>query len=175
MGGFYSMVSFSRGEVRDLLISMVVLSFAFAFFFRNDFEGNFLVLVPAMMIAVVPGFAFHELAHKFMAIKYGFDAEYRLWWFGLILAVFSSFFSVIFAVPGAIYIKGDKVISEVENGKISVVGPLINILLAFLFLFMAIVIAIIGFIFYPNADGTGFTKTLPGFIMCLYGVGRFYY
>jgi len=32
MGGFYSMVSFSRGEVRDLLISMVVLSFAFAFF-----------------------------------------------------------------------------------------------------------------------------------------------
>lgn len=161
------MVSFGKGEVRDLLISMVVLSFAFAYFFRNDFDGNFLVLVPAMMIAVVPGFAFHELAHKFMAIKYGFDAEYHLWWFGLVLAVVSSFFSVIFAAPGAVYIKGDKVISEEENGKISVVGPLTNIVLAFLFLFMAIILVIIGVIFYPNADPTDLSKTLPGFL-CIY-------
>ena len=76
----------------------------------------------------------HELAHKFVAIHYGFWAEYKLWVQGLILAVVISVISnFIFAAPGAVYIHGEY-ISDEQNGKISLAGPLTNIVLALIFL-----------------------------------------
>lgn len=146
------MVKFTSGEVRDLVISMVVISLAFALFLRKDYTGNFLFLIPATFIGVVPGFAFHELAHKFMAIRYGFNAEFRMWPWGLFLAVVSSFFGVIFAAPGAVYIGGANEISTKQNGKISVVGPLTNIILAVLFIVLIVAGTIIGIIVNPDAD-----------------------
>jgi Zn-dependent protease len=133
------MVKFSSIEVRDLVISMVVISLAFAIFFRNDYDGNFLLAIPATLAGVVPGFLFHELAHKFMAIKYGFDAEFKMYMPGLFMAFVTSFLGIIFAAPGAVHIKGDRFISMEEDGKIAIVGPLSNILLAFLFLALIIV------------------------------------
>lgn len=127
------MVNFSSSEIRDLVISMLVISLAFAIFFRNDYEGNFLLLIPATLIGVVPGFLFHELAHKFMAIKYGFDAEFKMYIPGLFIALVTSFIGIIFAAPGAVHIKGDRLITVKEEGKISIVGPLSNIFLAIIF------------------------------------------
>lgn len=144
-------MKFTSSEIRDLIISMVVLSLAFAYFLRNNYPGNFLFLVPATFIGVVPGFAFHELAHKFMAIKYGFDAEYKMWPFGLFLAVITSSFGLIFAAPGAVYISGDTEISKKQNGKISIVGPLTNMALAFLFLVLTVIGVIISFIVNSDA------------------------
>ena len=50
----------------------------------------------------------------------------------LVLALLTSLLGVIFAAPGATYISGTN-ISREENGKISVAGPLMNVLIAFLF------------------------------------------
>jgi Zn-dependent protease len=127
------MVKFSAREIRDILISMLVIAGVFAYIYsgRNiDLVINYL---PITLIAVGLGFVLHELAHKFVAIHYGFWAEYKLWAEGLVLAVITSYFGIVFAAPGAVYIHGEY-ISEEQNGKISLAGPLTNIALALIFL-----------------------------------------
>jgi len=84
------------------------------------------------ILTVGPGFVFHELSHKFVAQRYGFWAEFRMWPQMLVLCLVTSLFGFIFAAPGATYISGTT-ISKEENGKISLAGPLMNILIALLF------------------------------------------
>jgi Zn-dependent protease len=48
------------------------------------------------------------------------------------LALIFSFFGFILAAPGAVIIKGK--LSQEKNGKVSLAGPLTNIILAFIFL-----------------------------------------
>ena len=111
----------SRTEVRDLLISVIVISLAF-----SQFD---LSVLPTTIIIIVLVFALHELAHKFVAEKYGCFAEYRMWPLGLVLALVSSFTGVIFAAPGATYISpySRKSLTKGDYGKISLAGPLTNI------------------------------------------------
>lgn len=126
------MVNFTSHEIRDILISMLVIAGVFAYVFRNINQGDFISLIPVTLVAVGFGFVFHELAHKFVAIQYGFYAEYRLWVEGLVLAVITAAFGFVFAAPGAVYIHGQHITTE-ENGKISIAGPLTNITLALIF------------------------------------------
>ncbi len=133
------MVKFTVREVRDIIISMSVIALIFAYIFsgRNLLNPNFIVLIPITFIAVGLGFVLHEMAHKFVAIRYGFWAEYKLWAEGLILAVIVAVaIGFVFAAPGAVYIHGNH-ISREQNGKISLAGPATNIILAgFFFLLM---------------------------------------
>ncbi|HOI40674.1 MAG TPA: site-2 protease family protein [Methanobacterium sp.] len=126
------MVHFTSHEIRDIVISMLVISVVFAYVFSSSNQINFISLIPVTMISVGLGFVFHELAHKFVAIKYGFYAEYRLWVEGLVIAIISAAIGVVFAAPGAVYIYGQNISPE-ENGKISIAGPLTNIGLAVIF------------------------------------------
>lgn len=84
------------------------------------------------MIGVGSSFIFHEIAHKLIAMHYGYWAEFKLWIEGLIIAIGSSFLGFIFAAPGAVYIHGEY-IDDRENGIISSAGPLTNIVLAVIF------------------------------------------
>jgi Zn-dependent protease len=128
------MVKFSSSELRDILISMLVIAGIFAYIIGGKNINSTIAYLPITLIAVGLGFVLHELAHKFVAIHYGFWAEYQLWVQGLILAVVVSIISnFIFAAPGAVYIHGEY-ISEEQNGKISLAGPLTNIVLALIFL-----------------------------------------
>jgi len=126
------MVNFTSREIRDILISMLVIAGVFAYVFKNINHGDFISLIPVTLVAVGFGFVFHELAHKFMAVRYGFYAEYRLWVQGLALAIIAATFGVVFILPGAVYIHGEY-ISKAENGKISIAGPLTQIVLALIF------------------------------------------
>jgi len=126
------MVNFTSHEIRDIIISMLVIGGVFAYVFRNINQGDFISLIPVTLIAVGFGFVFHELAHKFVAIRYGFYAEYRLWVEGLVLAIVTAAFGFVFAAPGAVYIHGQYISNE-ENGKISIAGPLTNIAMALIF------------------------------------------
>ena len=129
------MVSFTAREVRDILISMLVIAVIFAYLINGrNINDNFIALIPALLVAVGLGFILHELAHKFMAVRYGFYAEFRMWLEGLIFALIIAFFlGFVFIAPGAVYIHGEY-ISREQNGKISIVGPLVNIVLALFFL-----------------------------------------
>lgn len=126
------MVNFTSHEIRDIIISMLVIAGVFAYVFRSVAQGDFISLIPVTLVAVGFGFVLHELAHKFVAIKYGFYAEYRLWVQGLVLAIVTAAFGVVFILPGAVYIHG-QYISKEENGKISIAGPLTQIALAAIF------------------------------------------
>jgi Zn-dependent protease len=127
------MVKFTAREIRDILISLFVISLAFAYIFSGRDLNTTISLFKYMVVVVGFGFVLHELAHKFTAIRYGYWAEYKMWSQGLILALITAYFGFVFAAPGAVYIHGYN-IKPSENGKISLAGPVINIILAVLFL-----------------------------------------
>ncbi len=129
-----NMIKFTSREIRDLIISMVVIALLFAYIFSGRTIPN-ISLIVVTFIAVGLGFVLHELAHKFIAMRYGFWAEYRLWVQGLIFAAITAYFGVVFVAPGAVYIHGDY-ISREQNGKISLAGPATNLILAGLFFLM---------------------------------------
>lgn len=131
------MFGFSRIEIRDLAISVFVLALAFS-------AWN-ISLLPLTLFVVVIAFAAHEvIGHKLVAQHFGYFAEYRMWAFGLALALVSSLFGFIFAAPGAVYITPFKRaafraarITDRENGLISVGGAAVNIALGFAMLALA--------------------------------------
>jgi Zn-dependent protease len=128
------MVSFTAREVRDIVISMLFITVIFAYIFSQNNINAFILLIPALLIAVGLGFILHELAHKFVAVRYGLYAEFRMWFEGLIFAIITAIIAKFaFVAPGAVYIHGDHITSE-QNGKISLAGPLVNIVLALIFL-----------------------------------------
>lgn len=156
------MVSFTAREVRDILISMLVIAVIFAYLLSRGNMNNFIALIPALLVAVGLGFVLHELAHKFMAVRYGFYAEFRMWLEGLIFALVTAFLlGFVFVAPGAVYIHGEHITRE-QNGKISLVGPLVNIVLALFFL------SLTPFINHNPTDIMGFifmTIVVYGFII----------
>ncbi len=129
--GFFS---FSEREKKDILISIVVLTFSFAMAFSGitfgfvSFKAFLLFFLPVAFLAVITGFFLHEMGHRMVARYYGCWAEFRLWPMGLLLALFSSFFGAVFAAPGAVYILG--FLDREKNGKISAAGPMMNIVVA---------------------------------------------
>ena len=82
---------------------------------------------------VTASFLTHELAHKFAAQKTGLWAEFRIMLFGLVLTAI-SIVSPLFKIvsPGAVVVSG--LTSRRNFGKISIAGPLTNILLSIVFL-----------------------------------------
>ena len=142
---------FSGIEIRDIVVAWGGLGLAF--FMAIDGIGNLLsgqggsvicesvsgpclpppqILVVALA-AVGSGFVMHELSHKFVAQRYGFWAEFRMWPLGVVLALVTGLIGFIFAAPGATYISGTN-ISVRENGRISLAGPLTNVCVAAVFL-----------------------------------------
>ncbi len=129
---------FSTIEVRDLLISVIVLSLAFLVMFRNaSFTAYFeehlgdlwAVGMLGMMVGIVAlSFVAHELGHKFTAQKFGLWSEYRMFPMGLLLTLLMSFVGFLIAAPGVVYIRG--FVDTEQDGKISMAGPATNIVLA---------------------------------------------
>jgi Zn-dependent protease len=129
---------FSGIEVRDILLAWLALGIAFTIAISSRGFGTAtfsdLTAIFATSLATVgSGFVLHELSHKFTAQRYGYWAEFRVWPLGLLLALATSFIGFIFAAPGATYISGTN-ISQEQNGKISISGPLTNVAVAAAFL-----------------------------------------
>lgn len=126
---------FSRTEIREIVGAVTLLSVAMTIVLSGGLPGlygtgpaMFLMLLAISAILIVFSFLLHELAHKFVAQKYGARAEFRMYPGGLMLAIVMSLFGFLFAAPGAVYIEGR--ITEEMNGRISMSGPLTNLLLA---------------------------------------------
>ena len=115
--------------------------------------GSFEIVI-AGFVATATGFIIHEMGHKFVAIRRGYVAHFRLWMWGLLLTLFIVVFSgggIVFGAPGAVYIAPAAMAAygydstyrprdpEQENMVISAAGPGINLAfaVAFLGLFLA--------------------------------------
>ena len=126
------MFRFTKKEIRDLIISFIVIALGFTILYSNGDYSHIGIVFPVVMIGVGVGFIFHELGHKFVAMHYGYYAEYELWPTGLLIALVSSFFGFIFAAPGAVVIYSQGM-EEKTNGIISIAGPIVNIILGLIF------------------------------------------
>ena len=123
----------SEKEIKDLLKAWIAISIAFAVVLRTDLSFfNFYINFIIASLTVGIGFILHEIGHKVLAQKYGCFAEFRSFDNMLLLAIGMSFFGFIFAAPGAVMISGR--VSKSKNGRISAAGPLVNIILALIFL-----------------------------------------
>lgn len=131
---------FSQTELRDILISVIVLSLAFTILYRSGSVMNYFRyhlgsdaaayagLFALSIVLVVLSFMLHELGHKFVAQKAGLWSEYRMFPMGLVITLVTSFMGFLFAAPGAVCIAGN--MDDRTNGKVSIAGPAVNIVLA---------------------------------------------
>tara|TARA_Y100000034_G_C6702551_1_gene309929 strand:+ start:80 stop:637 length:558 start_codon:yes stop_codon:yes gene_type:complete len=120
----------SKKEIIDLLKAWAAITIAFGIVLF-DREGSNAFLIAAFSVGL--GFLLHELAHKIVAQYYHLLAEFRSFDGMLVLAIAMSFFGFVFAAPGAVMIRGLSISNE-KNGRISLAGPLTNLVLALVFL-----------------------------------------
>jgi Zn-dependent proteases len=139
----------SSVELKDLLLSLVALVVAFSVLIsRGSLPGLDMILI--ITVGVGTGFLLHEMAHKFVALHFGYFAEYRANMMGLLFAVAAAFVGFIFAAPGAVMISKPNAPQEFymqdpfgqeelkreikrETLLISLAGPMTNIVLAVFF------------------------------------------
>lgn len=146
---------FSITEIKHLLIAMGVLTIAFAFALGSGglIAGgvnlsSVIGVLPLAFFGILTAFFFHELAHRYFARKYDLWAEFRMYPMGLLLALlFGVFFGFVFAMPGAVQVRGRA--NEFDMGKIAAAGPFTNIIIAAVTypLFLAFFESFIGLIF----------------------------
>jgi Zn-dependent protease len=137
-------------ERNDLIISWLTISLAFALVFSGTILSfkimDFVSAFPIALVAVGTGFIFHELAHRYVAIKFGAHAKYKAWSAGLIFAIVMALVTgFVFAAPGAVYIYGPH-LSRKKNGLISLAGPAANIVIGLGFLALSKIVTASGFI-----------------------------
>ena len=131
-------INTSETELKDLIKAWLAISTAFAIVLSNSvFSSDFYTKFIVASLTVGVGFLFHELGHKIVAQRYGCFAEFRSFDQMLLLAILMSFFGVVFAAPGAVMISGK--VSKTRNGRISAAGPVVNLVLASLFLFLILI------------------------------------
>lgn len=163
-------MKYTRSEKRDFIYAGFMISLAFAFLFSGGYRSFLspnILLVKAFVIAFfTAGVAFllHELMHKYVAQSYGLKAEFRAFPSMLWLALLFSLFGFIIAAPGAVFIGGGAITRE-KNGKISIAGPITNVILAILFGILLLIFGSSGTIGSIFKYGLGINALLAAFNM----------
>lgn len=174
--------AFVPGEVGQILVAWIVLSLAISV---SDLGGLFegtgdAAGIAAAFIATATAFILHEMGHKFVAMRFGYVAHFRVWAWGLALTLITAVVSqgsFMFGAPGAVYIapavaggyyaygRHSEGLRSQEHDSvlISAAGPGTN--LAFGILFLSLLI------FGP---ATGFVQTVASYGFSLnVGLGAF--
>lgn len=121
----------------------MALGFAFTMFIGRpevlERPDEALFLFAICMATAGVGFLLHELAHKFVAIRFGRPAEFRADYSLLFLTVMSGIVGFLFAAPGAVYHRGPQ--DRRVHGLVALAGPLTNI---------GLVVVFAGFLLVPS-------------------------
>jgi Zn-dependent protease len=137
-------------ESLDLLLGMALIAWVFGFQpLRLGLRTWQYVVVLTMIIG--PAFILHELAHKYMAIRYGKYARFALIRQMAAFTFFAGLLGIPIAGPGATMILGRS--TERESGIFSAAGPATNFVLASL--------SYILFLTAPAIDIPSISQTLP--------------
>lgn len=127
---------YNKDELRDIIITVAALTIIFAY--------PHVAFVPIAFVAVLIGFLFHELAHRYVARKFDAVAFFKMWPTGLMFGLLLAFLQVgiVFAAPGAVVVYPfrysrwkyrRKNLTVNEWGWIAAAGPITNIIFAILF------------------------------------------
>jgi Zn-dependent protease len=120
-------------EFKELIKAWLAISIAFGILI--NLGSKEMSLGKSLLIAAITvglGFVAHELSHRYYARKFGKHAEFKANNLMLIIAIFTSLFGFVLAVPGAVVISG--FVNRREGGIIAAAGPAANIVLALIFL-----------------------------------------
>ena len=97
------------------------------------------VVTPGTLVSLsavfTSAFFLHEIAHKLVAQRHGLWAEFRLTLTGALITLLSIISPVKIISPGAVMIVGAR--SRETLGKVSLAGPLTNLVLSIIFLGVA--------------------------------------
>ena len=133
-------ITASPKEIKHITVAaLLIVAIGFSIgLYENYFGGTFywtyaMMSVFAAMLAV--SMLTHEYAHKVMAQKSGMWAEFRLTTWGTVLTFICIFLPIRMIAPGAMMIAGTPNGEEIV--KISVVGPMANMIFAAAFLGVA--------------------------------------
>lgn len=137
-------MAFSPDEVRDIFVAVFASTLILAFNYHD--VNRSIEAIPAAFVIVVFSFLFHELAHKYVAHRFGVKAFFKLWPFGTVMGLILMFFPPLkFLAPGSVQIYPQRFarwkrrfekysnftdINIKQVGIIAVAGPLVNIFLA---------------------------------------------
>ena len=128
-------ISFSKTEIIHIAIAITVLSVAFTIMMTRRFTligydavGEILTFIGISFVLVICSFLLHEFGHKFVAQRYRAWSEFRMYPYGLLMALVFSMMGFLFAAPGAVYIRGE--IDKESYGRISLAGPAVNFVIA---------------------------------------------
>lgn len=138
---------FSLGEIRDLIIAILVMTFIFAFDDKREVFVMFLWLTNFIKVLIIVGVAvfIHIIVQKLVALLASYRADFRLWPYGIVIGLLLAAVSngkLYFLAPGGIFVHHMALhrlgmfrygISSLYSTVIAFSGPLSNILLAFIF------------------------------------------
>ncbi|MBI2145655.1 hypothetical protein HYU18_05045 [Candidatus Woesearchaeota archaeon] len=137
---------FGKNEAIWLLVSVLVMAFIVGFrfdseeFVVNVFLNNFALGLVAVALAVIV----HESAHRIFGLNMGYKTEFKPFLYGLLAGVILAFMSsgriVVLAYSGVLLNIMEKhrlgyfryQLGYFDLGKVSLMGPLANLLLAVL-------------------------------------------
>lgn len=147
-------VTTSRSEIAQIVIAYVVLTVDLLILFTGSSllfgsGGSGLgsispVIAVVAATAAFTGFVAHELAHKIVAERRGYWAEFRMWPAGLGLSLVTAFLGFLWGAPGATVVGGMGDLDRRGWGKTSVAGPLTNLAFAGTFYLGSIAAVLLG-------------------------------
>jgi len=118
---------FSSTEIRDLMLSALLVSGVGLSFLGFRVVASPLNIVAVLVVVFTGSFLIHEMAHKFVAQRYGLWAEFRLTLIGALLTLISVVSPFKIISPGAVMIAG--VAGKDTVGKTAVSGPITNLVI----------------------------------------------
>ncbi len=146
--GVFKHFKFSKQEIRDIAIVILVLGFILSFkhwgYESFDAKTGFTNLI-LMIIAVAISLFLRISLQKMIAVKKGATVEYKMWLLGLFIALYVAFISNgdwYFMIPGGIAIASltahriSRKSQELEFKEIrfiSLAGPMASLILALIF------------------------------------------
>ena len=128
-------ILFSQKEVKHIAIAAaLVVGIGFSIGLYGEYFGGFAFgwtwdLMAVFAFLMTASFLTHEIAHKVTAQKKGMWAEFRLTTWGAVFTLISVFLPIKMIAPGAMMI-GGSVPSAKDILKISIAGPITNIIFA---------------------------------------------
>jgi len=133
-------VYFSPREIKHLTIAVllvIAVGLLTVLYSGATLQAGLPVSVVAFTVILTVSFFAHEMAHKITAERKGIWAEFRLTLWGSIVTLIFAFLPIKLIAPGAVMIAGPA--SKEDMGKISMAGPMTNIVLSIVFFGAAVV------------------------------------
>jgi Zn-dependent protease len=127
-------VYFGPKELKHLAIALLLLvavGLLTVLYSGTPVQAGLPVSVLAFTVILTVSFFIHEIAHKVTAQRRGLWAEFRLTVWGAVVTLIFAFLPIKLISPGAVMIAGSA--EKKVIGRISLAGPITNIVLSIVF------------------------------------------